>query len=81
MANFTPGPWKAIDSGDNEWLVFAGELTPITAVVVNSPNAHLIAAAPEMYVALKKIAADRHCCLVAKGRALAAIAKAEGKEK
>ena len=65
MSNFTPGPWKVCGSG--EFIIAAkGNAKIMTAVASVSgikvnpertkADARLIAAAPEMYEALKEVA-------------------------
>ena len=55
----TPGPWKAsFESFDTEWAIVTSKHGDIVANVndAHGPNARLIAAAPDMYEALKNIA-------------------------
>lgn len=58
MSKFTPGPWKVIKSIDQYnnvcWDVVSVDGGHVTfeAEVVKKANAHLIAAAPDMYEAL-----------------------------
>jgi hypothetical protein len=87
MSKHTPGPWKAIKSADHGYAITKAELNierELAFVMLNEANAHLIAAAPEMYEALKAI---MDCIpsiaqnnLPIWQRANAALAKAEGRE-
>lgn len=88
QSNHTPGPWKVY--GGAYKFVVARPMPNHRPFVCELPdsepeteeeraNANLIAAAPEMYKALKAVAEDRHACQIMKLRALAAIAKAEGR--
>lgn len=61
---FTPGPWKWVKSNDHDWSSYdlsPGILTKDTADgtpfgdEIDKANAHLIAAAPELYEKLAKI--------------------------
>ena len=52
MLDFTKGPWEAEEIYDSFWAVFANDL-PVAECNNNEANARLIAAAPEMYEALK----------------------------
>lgn len=63
---FTPGPWVAVDEGrgrDRNWCVMVPEESrfgPYIATIHNTAdhakaNAHLIAAAPELYEALEAV--------------------------
>lgn len=85
----TPGPWNARPRRGNgdEWWVEAAPKRPGGAGYVaecvgrqaeNSDNAHLIAAAPDLYEALKEVAhhADDECGFMVNVRA--ALSKAEG---
>jgi hypothetical protein len=86
MAGHTPGPWVAATSGPL-FVAQAGGANPIAGAFSDvrgghgtaEANARLIAAAPEMYEALKAFLDDttpeRDCYR----KALAAVAKAEGK--
>jgi hypothetical protein len=91
-ARHTPGPWR-VRTQSHEWFCETNHANRV--VSDNHPthfvasiegfgddavaNAHLIAAAPEMYAALKAVVADRHACEVMRCRAKAAIARAEGR--
>jgi hypothetical protein len=98
MASHTPGPWK-INPASGVQIVSELE----TLVICTTPgdllqpaaarNAHLIAAAPEMYEALKKLRLVGECwCQKAIGNPMyldhselckevsAVLAKAEGKQ-
>jgi len=92
VKEFTPGPWKVqrYDNGNSYAISPVGSAKVIAKLQSktfdNKANAHLIAAAPEMYEALKEIYQllekhephwylRKHYNLVAK-----ALAKAEGKE-
>jgi hypothetical protein len=82
---WTPGPWVwwpktgilATESRDGRWIV-SGELSSANA----EANARLIAAAPELYEALKGIIGwcptDNQRSIAAFDKALAALAKARG---
>lgn len=71
---WTPGPWGAKESRhDGEFSVFAPDETEICEIWKTSAeddraqhNAHLIAAAPEMYEALAKMTA-RYVALAGSG--------------
>jgi len=53
MSDFTPGPWEArYDEPSDEWLIYSGE-SEFPHAGSNEANARLIAAAPELYEALK----------------------------
>ncbi len=64
-AGFTPGPWLTQNERDGEWSVWTrqphiGTLASVHREDINgkfpsSANARLIAAAPEMYEALKEL--------------------------
>ena len=62
-AKFTPGPWVAKFADDwKHWVVTANSMPLHTPVVRLSdfddsagPDAHLIAAAPDLYTALERI--------------------------
>jgi hypothetical protein len=64
MSTFTPGPWKQHWSENissiREWLVTYGNDPISIACVFSERNAHLIAAAPEMYEILEGI---KEACL------------------
>ena len=98
MAGYTKGPWEfdpphdngtyegAFYSGDEKVCSFGDSETyyPTEGEPPNTANAHLIAAAPDMYEALKEVA-ERHTLSEHNGEldwliddARAAIAKAEG---
>lgn len=85
-AEHTPGPWEAI--GAEVYAPAPATVRPLIARCIYGPpderaNAHLIAAAPDLLEALRYIVAwnpdgwdgDR-----ARAQALAAIAKAEGRD-
>jgi hypothetical protein len=89
MSKFTPGPWRIDESlacADNEYHeVEAGNgffpqgfgLTGYMSI----DNCRLIAAAPDMYEALKLILAERpNDYSLGIGRAIDALAKADGKD-
>jgi hypothetical protein len=99
MPKFTPGPWRAElpetgfrFSKTGDWLV-TGANGLIVAMAIHDlppeaePNAHLIAAAPELYKACQ-IALDYWCAdhpndtvqgFEARAKIEAALAKAEGR--
>lgn len=88
MGDFTPGPWAVCaDNASSAFghSVVAGE--GLIAERLDRDDARLIAAAPELLDALKRVMASEHsnagggreCCCVAHENARAAIAKAEGK--
>ena len=90
----TPGPWTAEKDYESDWII-NGANGSLLAIIegwtdeIDKADAHLIAAAPEMYEALKalrvasgKLPADLKKCPEMVGcliEADAAIAKAEGK--
>lgn len=83
----TPGPWVAHPFGDNCYEILAGDTT--VCDVPDSPwnpdrvehDARLIAAAPELLAALKRLVeyCDNHSDYDAIGEADRVIAKAEGR--
>lgn len=102
MATHTPGPWAVDSNGPGHEVVLArGGAVAVAAVQgpddpeENLSNAHLIAAAPDLYAALRKMAlfvADWRDCLEGVQmteatfradsgltEARAALAKAEGR--
>jgi len=55
---FTPGPWKVINRHGVTRVVNESGKPEVADIIGNfEPNAHLIAAAPEMYAALKRVTA------------------------
>lgn len=89
MNEHTPGPWSITSKPDDEYPVFdighqlsngpfKGDVM-IVCDTVEEANAHLIAAAPEMYEALKAIEAEAHVNSTNYDLVIAAIAKAEGR--
>lgn len=91
MSKHTLGPWIVDDSGDGEYEVWAPNVNTTDAIVTlgmseeDAANAHLIAAAPEMYEALRELCDecdhmrdDFMRSLVRHARA--ALAKAEGRD-
>ena len=69
MSKHTPGPWKVHYEGSGDFVVYSGDVEIGTAwsqhahfmgsgeaELSNEANAHLIAAAPEMFDALERIA-------------------------
>jgi hypothetical protein len=95
-AQFTPGPWDALPKADYVHVAGKGHVAKITNPWNNraerEANAHLIAAAPELYAALEEISQGagafnrdplKHAENVieeAKATALAALAKARGEQ-
>ncbi len=93
MSTHTPGPWKAwqrdADKGSNYWLIrTASEKTGLEDTLrgyCGEANARLIAAAPDLLEALEGLL---ECISETRGKdatkavakALAVIAKAEGKQ-
>lgn len=85
-AQFTPGPWNV----GRQRKIYAGVETPIAqsiAVDGDYPaakaNAHLIAAAPDLYEALKRLLDDQACLRTTgathfEQNAFSALAKARG---
>lgn len=78
----TPGPWLAdVAADENECVeLFVrrdGDAVAIAGDISSRANAQLIAAAPDLLEALKD--ALEHIPMTLQGRALAAIAKAEGR--
>jgi hypothetical protein len=83
----TPGPWS-INPGANPttgWHIEAkqGPLTVCPAKAYSEADAHLIAAAPELYEALEQLLDDMGedglcVCPAAKTQAIAALRKARG---
>lgn len=90
LSAFTPGPWRA-SFGDLTRVFPVGSQFPICGVhriqkfgpAQVKANAHIIAAAPEMYEALKNLIVDYEPKEGSDARALAAahaaIARAEGR--
>ena len=79
---FTPGPWYARPDPDkilnDDWCIGSGkELDDIAICAEN--NAHLIAAAPDLYNALEEVIRISDRKHDAWDKAKAAIAKARGK--
>jgi hypothetical protein len=62
---FTQGPWVAKDHNGCQWEIsVAGErfhFIAITSQGNDEANAHLIAAGPDMYVALEQLIDDEPC--------------------
>ena len=60
--NWTPGPWEALFNGWNNTFVTTQNKEWIAEINLSrdnsGANAHLIAAAPEMYEALKEVLAE-----------------------
>ncbi len=55
-AKFTPGPWRLSTLTGARWKeVFGGTPEEDVAQAVGTANAHLIAAAPEMYQLLEDV--------------------------
>lgn len=90
----SPAPWKA-KQGISLWVESANEICVADDIdmiedEIGEANARLIAAAPELYEALREIVADNKCGLMCSlcgaadkckiCRAVAAIEKAGGKE-
>ena len=59
-AKFTKGPWTANNTGYYTRVVSGGVL--ISEISSGNSNAHLIAAAPDMYAMLEVIAISMECC-------------------
>lgn len=93
MSGHTPGPWEVLRSG-GQMAVTTGKHRAAVAFVPPhhldaEANAHLIAAAPDLLVALKDCLAhmsggEKSCghpfeCVCVGKNAAAAIARAEGK--
>lgn len=84
---FTPGPWRVVVTDDGGSMVH-GESTAIATVWGrdSGPNAHLIAAAPQLYAALAEAMGllvsfennDDPSAEAIVDRARAALAKARG---
>lgn len=77
----TPGPWVA-DRDGIEYSIYAASINDYIADVWDEANAHLIAAAPELYEALKGMldqpeTPEAYDAMM--DRAQRALAKAEGK--
>jgi hypothetical protein len=85
---FTPGPWKWEQKGNGSWELIspsgpvhsdgsaAGEYDP--TIDVHGPDAHLIAASPDMYEALNACLHYIEGSMTVKNQVKAAIAKAKG---
>lgn len=59
MTKFTPGPWSLWRKGDPSQVIAAGRVFVAQTVGGNDQaNAHLIAAAPDLYEALESIQAE-----------------------
>jgi len=92
MSAHTPGPWKAVKFNDQKsWTIQGGEFYHALANVKAGDDAALIAAAPDMLAALKRVAAEadggrlsanddelRDWLMAIRDVARAAVAKAEG---
>lgn len=78
---FTPGPWR-YNIATNGEIVSINERGPDTTVVeadaANPHNAHLIAAAPDLYAALKEIMDGRAMDSDLREQCRSALAKARG---
>ena len=92
--DYTKGEWKSRHPINNDYTIYTGEygegIIQVAMLFESSPNAEanalLIAAAPDMYKALKRLykimAKDCGGCIrteLALGEAQEALAKAEGK--
>ena len=54
MSTHTPGPWICgVWEGETKYSIMQGDSLETIAVTKTESNAHLIAAAPELYAALK----------------------------
>ena len=86
MGKHTPGPWYQSSTGNHQGLVVAETNGENIAAVYDKANAALIAAAPEMLEALRKLkdstSADAYIPdwqTLVRGISDAAITKAEGR--
>lgn len=57
-AKFTPGPWTIRETPESDYTDFAIHIGPDYIGVYKESDAHLIAAAPELYEALETLIAD-----------------------
>jgi len=53
----TPGPWRAIDSGESNWCITDQHGHQVSSVFGDAPDAHLIAAAPDLLEACRHLVA------------------------
>ena len=88
-ARFTPGPWKLVDrsafnvsANDAKWEIDqeSGQNQFWVALAITEANAHLIAAAPDLLEACKRVQniVLAYASPAAYQRLIDAIAKAEG---
>ena len=67
MSNFTKGPWVCVHAGDDGYVVQVGKDIDMVSgkglLFMNEDkhNAHLIAAAPDMYEVLEDIVKNYEC--------------------
>lgn len=85
MAKHTPGPWIARKCGTSWAIDYNADQEQVVDYVYEEADAHLIAAAPDLFAALKAIAAlyewDEGCRQLPEyAAACSAIAKAEGND-
>jgi hypothetical protein len=84
--NYTKGEWKVITRGGSMRVVAISGKPEIADIIGNfEPNAHLIAAAPDMYEVLQDVEMTMGMTLAdhfpeLRNKIVKAIAKAEGKE-
>lgn len=86
MSGHTPGPWKVGSKLDmSGWVIYHHGDKDNIASNVRAQDAYLLAAAPDLLEALKSLMADEGYSAALPAydtrakRAMAAIAKAEGK--
>lgn len=86
MSAHTPGPWRVGDYGhilapDGQPIEVEGVALPMVSTPVSKANSRLIAAAPDLLEALKRVRETRaYVGAIAREMMDAAIAKAEGRE-
>ena len=85
MSKHTPGPWHVKPSScDDRISTIEADLVTVATVETTPEDARLIAAAPAMLVALKRVAGDaddmRNVSFSAVQTCRAAISQAEGRD-
>lgn len=83
MNDYTPGPWHVDTDSDDRWLGVWNENGCVAAIESNNAyaDANLIAAAPDLYDALRDVLLNAGSAIDTEWleRAMTAIAKAEGR--
>lgn len=86
----SPAPWEQGENDNGQLMIYNSDNLEIAQSFMTSDDARLIAAAPELYEALREIVADNKCGLMCSlcgaadkckiRRAVAALEKAGGAE-